>query len=195
MTDLCKKISDRWHKHPARLLAGFYAAAAALILLGTALLWLGGVVGIWPQRALTLQDFDRCTDLEMTGRDSFITASYDPQMVYTGHVRSLRIRCRYTGEPGELVAYYAADTNESFRGDKPVYAQKRGDWYVFTFPLWTQQIRLDPAAYPSVEVQIDEMEINPPALPNTGTLFYLLVLPPLAALLAVTVCDLAAKRE
>ena len=141
---------------------------------------------VFKERSLSLDDFE-LVDAEYVDSMKLINASDDTQIIYTGNVRNVYIRCNFTYDPGEFVAYYSKNTEKSFRGDRPVYRKMQGDYYVFTFPLNTKQVRIDTGVYPSITVTFSEITANRSSFNDllgfsTGELFYLFISP--AAILA-----------
>ena len=87
-------------------------------------------------------------------------ATDDTQLIYTGNLRNLIVKCEFSRNPGEFVCFYNNRGNYSFGVHKMRYAKVYGDYYVFEFPYGTKQIRLDTGVVSEITVSFDEITIN-----------------------------------
>ncbi len=148
--------------------------------------------GVWYQvlayqkQTLSLADFQP-VDTELSGADTVYNLTDDPQLIYTGRVKSLWIKCSFSAQPGEVVAFYSRGTANEWSADRMRYARQIDGYYVFDFPVGINQVRFDPGAYASVETQVEDIQINAGGLAEKigftyGELLYWLILPMLVYL-------------
>lgn len=168
-----------WRQHCRRVLVGLYLAAALAVLAATFADPLLYALGALRQRELTLKDFDP-VDIKFVSDTTVITTTNDSQLLLSGGgMRSLWVRCLFSADPGEFVAFYQNDATSPFGTHKMVYAEQHGDWYAFPLPYGTTRLRLDLGGYAGVAVRFDEIVLNrrmPPVL-STAALFWGAILP------------------
>ena len=116
-------------------------------------------VGIYGEKQLTVDSF------ETVGADyvddmTIINSTNDTQLIYTGNIRNLTVKCEFSRHPGEFVCFYNGRGNYSFGTHKMRYAKVYGDYYVFEFPYGTKQIRLDTGVVADITVKFEEITIN-----------------------------------
>ena len=111
----------------------------------------------------------KADDFELIGirteEDGYVTENDDPQMIYMldGTLSSVRIEMKYSLEPGEIVMYYTNPGDAGFSPRKRVWAVLDGETgYIFSLPMQqVSRIRIDPTMYPSNQLEIGNIEINP----------------------------------
>lgn len=185
-----------------RLLAAYLAFAClwAVFHLGyTALSGIGYITGRTSQKELTVEDFVH-VGIEMADENTIINSTNDSQMIYTGPIRNLLIKCSFSADPGEFICFYNYRGNDAFGTHRMKYAKIIGDYYWFEFPPFTQQIRLDTGVEPSITVVFDSITINTPALSTVagitaGDSFTLLAVPGLIFMIGETALSLLKYKK
>lgn len=158
-----------------------YLIVSALFLSFHLLHGLGYLVLGYGKEQLHLRDFI-AVEAEIVDENTLISIGDDTQLIYTGNVKSLRIKCSFSQNPGEIVAFYSYRTNSEWSSQRMRYARWIDGYYEFVFPFGTQQIRFDTGIFPSITVVFDEIEINSGSPAEIfgfsgAELFYLLILP------------------
>ncbi len=115
--------------------------------------------GVYGEKHLTVDSFET-VGAEYVDSMTIINSTNDTQMIYTGNVRNLIVKCEFSRSPGEFVCFYNTRGNYSFSTHKMRYAKMYGDYYVFEFPYGTKQIRLDTGVIDSITVSFEEININ-----------------------------------
>lgn len=141
----------------------------------------GYTTGKYSEKNLVLGDFE-IIDGEITDEMTLSNKSNDTQLIYTGNIRSLIIKCSFSENPGEFICFYNSSGDYVFGTHKMEYAKIYDGYYFFEFPLGTKQIRLDTGIFPTTITFFDEMVLNRPSVSTifnitTGDIFSLLVLP------------------
>ncbi len=182
----------------SRLLAAYLAFAClwgAFHLGYTAINGIGYITGITSQQELTVADFVH-VGIEMVDENTVINATDDSQMIYTGNIRNLLIKCDFSLPPGEFVCFYNYRGNDAFGTHRMKYAKIYDGYYLFEFPIGTKQIRLDTGVEPSIKIDFHSITINTPSLKTVtgvtvGDCFTLLTVPALIFMAGETACSLA----
>lgn len=83
---------------------------------------------------------------------------------------------------GEFLAFYSYKADGVFSAERCVRGKQYGRYYVFEFPIGTNQIRVDTGVHPSITVSFQEILANKYTFNtvmrfSTGELFYLLAVP------------------
>lgn len=113
----------------------------------------------YQKRELTVLDFET-VDCEFVSDAEIVTETEDSQMIYTGNLVNMYVKCSFSQPEGEFLAFYAKNENHSFGINRVSYAKLSGDWYVFHFPYGTKQVRVDPGVTVSNTVHFDEIIVN-----------------------------------
>ena len=137
---------------------------------------------VYGEKQLTVDDF-QLVGAEYVDSMTIINATNDTQMIYSGNIKKLAVKCSFSRTPGEYVCFYNSKNDGSFGTHKMRHAKMYGDWYIFEFPYGTQQIRMDTGVEPSITVKFDSIILNSFTLADilavsTAELFSLLVIPP-----------------
>lgn len=135
-------------------------------------------------RHLTLGDFET-VQAEVVDGMTLINDGYDTQIIYTGTVRNIYIKCTFSMDPGEFVAFYNKTGDGAWSQKRQRWAKLDDGYYCFEFPGGTKQIRIDTGVEPSIRVDFRHIEINRPTDrliegSKAGRLFTWLVMPLLA---------------
>ena len=82
----------------------------------------------------------------------------------------------------EFLAFYSYKADGVFSAERCVRGKQYGRYYVFEFPIGTNQIRIDTGVHPSITVSFQEILANKYTFNtvmrfSTGELFYLLAVP------------------
>ena len=188
-----------WCKNqPQKLMAlccaGVLTVFAVVIAATTAINMVGLKTGFYQQKSLNLHDFEH-VGVELINDMAMVNATGDTQLIYTGNVRNIYIKCDFSVDPGEFVAFYSKADNYAFGRHKMVYARQEDGFYVFRFPLGTRQVRIDTGVEPSIQVNFDRINLNTSSFRditdiNTGYLFYIMVLPVLVFSILQTLADM-----
>ncbi len=154
---------------------------------------------LYAQKSLDINDFEQ-VDIEVINGMSFITETDDSQLIYTGNIRNLCVQCDYNVYPGEFICFYNYRGNYSFGLNRVVYAKQYGDYYIYTFPIGTKQIRFDQGVVPSVRFDYKEITLNRQTAQDifrysTSDLFWWFVTVPAILICFVTVTDLMTELE
>lgn len=183
---LSKLINLIRHK-PVKALLLFYAVLSGLtvaVCLALALFaFIAGKAGYFQRKALNLNDFEQI-GVEQLSDMSLVNATEDTQLIYKNNAYNLYVKCTFSYEPGEFILFYSKSPEGGFGINNMTYARKQGDYYVFNMPFNTKSFRLDTGIHPSITVKFEEIILNETGFfdlfrINTGTLFYLLVIPPI----------------
>lgn len=147
-------------------------------------LFVGFQTGKYTQRNLTLNDFE-WYGVEQIDDMTMVNATDDTQLWITENICNLYIKCSFSYDPGEFIAFYSQKGNGAFSAQKCVRAKRMGEYYVFEFPMGTKQIRVDTGIFPSIKVSFQEILVNQYSFRevmqlSTEDLFYLLVVPGVA---------------
>lgn len=203
MREKLKKLMDK-HCTTAvnRLLACYlvFVCLFAVLHLGyTAVSGAGFLMGKTVQKELTVADFTP-VDVEIVDDSTIINASGDSQLIYSGNIRNLIVKCSFSADPGEFVCFYNFSGNDVFGTHRMEYAKLYNGCYIFEFPLGTKQIRLDTGVEPSVMVAFDRITINKPTIKTltgitAGDLFTLLVVPALGFMVWETILSILKKKK
>ncbi len=194
-------LSEKLNKNRNRLLALCYVFVVRLYMVyyiaGGMVFTLLGEAGVYPEKSLSLDDFEH-VGVEIIDDMTMINATDDTQLIYTGNIKNLYIKCDFSYEPGEFIAFYSRGKNYSFGTNKMEYARREGDYWVFRFPAGTQQVRLDTGVYPSITVSFEEITANNLTLKeatgfSAGHIFYMLVCP--GVIYSVIETDLTAAEK
>lgn len=179
-------MDNQWYKQqPQKLLAGCYLWTAVVMLrivtITSLLNLIAYKVGFYQQKMLNIYDFEHI-GVEVVDDMTLINATNDTQLIYEGNIKNLYVKCNFSAEPGEFVAFYSKRNNYAFGSHQMVYAMQEGEYYVFRFPIGTKQVRIDTGVEPSITVSFDEIMLNKQSLReitgiNTGCLFYLMICP------------------
>ncbi len=159
----------------------------------------GFKTGKYVQKSLTVKDF-QIVGAETSSDNTLITTTDDAQLILTGDVKSITIKCEFSQDPGEFVSFYNKSADNAFSAQKMLYAKFIDGYYVFEYPFGTKQIRIDAGVFPSITVDFDEIIINKPTVQTvwgsiTSQLFYCLVVPPVLFLLTDTVKQITKKKN
>lgn len=180
-----KAIIDFTKSKPQYLLLICYLGTGALIaavsLITVIFNFVAYNTGYYDSRELCLTDFEQ-VGVEIVDDMTMINATNDTQLIYSGNIKNIYIKCSFSIDPGEFVAFYSGKNNYSFGVNKMIHARKEGDYYVFRFPANTKQVRIDTGVEPSIKVGFEEIKINKQTFrDNTGisteTLFNITVIP------------------
>lgn len=183
-----------WQAHPTKALLHVYLVSIVVVLLGNLLAGLFHLVayqtGYYQTKKLSLDDF-QSVGVQRLDANAVLTETDDAQLLYSGNVRSIKIKCDFLQNPGEFVSFYTDSPEHSFGVDRMKYAKIKNGYYVFEYPVGTKQVRVDLGVLPSVEVQFSEIILNPKELPqmfaySNAELFYLFTVPLLIFLLLDT---------
>ncbi len=185
MTNKIIALFKLWKDKPQKAL--FHSYLLALVITFTFHLFMGIAhlaafqFSIYESRLLNLQDFNP-VGIEIIDDATIITTTDDSQMIYTGNVRNIKIKCEFLQSPGEFVSFYNTKADGSFGMHQMMHAKIEDGYYVFEYPLGTRQIRIDFGVVPSVTVRISEIQLNDkdPAQMlgyTNGELFYLFTVP------------------
>ncbi len=195
-----KRLQALWRSRAALPCACYLLAAVSWVLWGVFCRL--DDLGLAPQRAVPVQDFE-LVDLAPAGMPGGYTAtSGDPQMILSGlsgqKLRTVSYLPQFPdADPREMCLYYTSRPDEPFSQDKRVFPRTAADGrYVYTLPHGPiAALRLDPCS-PGVGAQVtvvfalDEIVFNHTAtlpraldgfLPDAWQLFWLLLCPALAA--------------
>ncbi len=174
-----------WKVNPKKALFHSYLLALAIALLFHLCMGITHLVAfqtnIYESRLLKVQDFDP-VGIDIVNDATLITTTDDSQMIYTGNVRNIKIKCEFLQSPGEFVSFYNTKADGSFGMHQMMHAKIEDGYYVFEYPLGTRQIRIDFGVVPSVTVRISEIQLNdkdPAQMLGyaNGELFYLFTVP------------------
>ncbi len=192
-----------WQDNPQKVLRQFYLIACAMALLLNVLC---GIVnfaayqtGYYKEMTLTVSDFEQ-VGLEQIDDHTVINQTDDAQLIYTGNVRSIKIRCEFSQNPGEFVSFYNRRANGAFGVKHMQYAQRRDGFYEFHYPVGTKQVRIDTGVVPAIQVSFSEIVLNEKNVWNmigfsTSELFYVFVTPICIFLVLDTVIKLFHFRK
>lgn len=198
---MSKKISTLarfWKKNPEKILFRSYLLSLAVMLVFHLLMGITHLIAyqtnFYESRSLALTDFEP-VGIEQVDDETIITQTDDSQLIYTGNIRSIKIKCEFLQNPGEFVSFYNKKANGAFGGKQMMYAKMQDGYYVFNYPLGTRQARIDFGVIPSVTVHISEILLNDkdPAQMlgySNGELFYLFTVPLVVFLLLDTLLRL-----
>ena len=156
--------------------------------------------GTLANRQLSLEDFET-VQAEVLDSMAMINDGYDTQIIYTGEVRNIYIKCRFSTDPGEFVAFYNKTGDNAWSENRQVWAKQDGEYYCFEFPKGTRQIRIDTGVEPSIRVDFEEIEINRPTQKllrgmGEGVLFIWLIVPLLVeSVLGMVVENITALKK
>lgn len=186
MRKLINKYTDAVKSDGMKGLVYTYTVCISLAAVFTVLL--GAVnfalvsTGYYREKNMTVNDFET-VGAEYVDEMTIVNATNDTQLIYTGNVKNLIVKCEFSQEPGEFVCVYNSTADYAFGAHKAVYARQYGDCYVFDFPAATKQIRMDTGVEPSITVAFDEIVINRFSLwemfgLSAKDLFSLLIIPP-----------------
>ncbi len=174
-----------WKANPKKALIHSYLLALAAALLFHLCMGVTHLIAyqanIYESRLLKVHDFDP-VGIEIVDDTTILTETDDSQLIYTGNVRNIKIKCEFLQDPGEFVSFYNAKADGSFGTHKMLYAKIEDGYYVFEYPLGTRQVRIDFGVVPSIRVRISEIQLNDkdPAQMlgyTNGELFYLFTVP------------------
>ena len=159
----------------------------------------GFKTGKYVEKSLTVKDFQP-VGADFSGDMALISSTDDAQLIYTGDVRNIVIKCEFSQDPGEFVSFYNKSADNAFSPNKMLYAKFIDGYYVFQYPLGTKQIRIDTGIFPSIAVNFEEITINKPTTVTvwgsiTNQLFYCLVVPPVLFLLTDTAKQILKKKN
>lgn len=159
----------------------------------------GYATGKYAENNLTLNDFE-IKDGEMVNTVTLINGSDDTQLIYTGKIRNLTVKCTFSENPGEFVCFYNKTGDYVFGTDKMEYARIYDGYYIFDFPVGTKQIRLDTGIFSSTTTVFEEITINRPSVYtvtnlSAGDLFSILVLPAFCFMVIETVRPMIIKKK
>ena len=137
---------------------------------------------VYETKQLTVDDF-QLVGAEYVDSMIIINATNDTQMIYSGNIKKLAVKCSFSRDPGEYVCFYNSKNDGSFGTHKMKHAKIYGDWYIFEFPYGTKQIRMDTGVEPSITVDFDSIVLNSFTLTDilafsTGELFSMVIIPP-----------------
>ncbi len=187
-----------WKNNPEKTLFRSYLLALAAAILFHFLTGIINLVAyqtnLYESRLLKLQDFDP-TGIEIVDDATMITETDDSQLIYTGNVRNIKIKCEFLQDPGEFVSFYNTKANGSFGIQQMMHAKIEDGYYVFEYPFGTRQVRIDFGIVPSVMIRVSEIQLNDktPAQMlgyTNGELFYLFTVPLVLFLLLDTMLRL-----
>ncbi len=187
-----------WKDTPEKVLFRSYLLALVILLVFHLFMGLAHLAAyqfnIYESKPLDIHDFDP-VDVEIIDDATVITETDDAQLIYTGNVRNIKIKCEFLQDPGEFVSFYNAKANHSFGAHQMMYAKWKDGYYVFEYPLGTRQVRIDLGVVPSATVHISEIRLNDKNLAQmlgytNSELFYLFVIPPIIFLLMDTLGDI-----
>lgn len=155
--------------------------------------------GKYVEKSLTVKDFQPM-GAEFSDDMTLISTTDDAQLIYTGDVRNIIIKCEFSQDPGEFVSFYNKSADNAFGTHKMLYAKYIDGYYVFQYPIGTKQIRIDTGIFPSITVNFEEITINKPTVSTvwgsvTSQFFYCLVVPPVLFLLTDTVKQILKKKN
>ena len=182
------KISmvNQWCKQqPQKLLARCYIGTAAIMLrivtITSLLNLIAYKVGFYQQKMLNIHDFEQI-GVEVVDNMTMINATNDTQLICEGNIKNIYIKCDFSADPGEFVAFYSRKNNYAFGTHQMLHARQDGEYYIFRFPIGTKQVRIDTGVEPSITVSFDEIMLNKQSLReitgiNIGYLFYLMICP------------------
>lgn len=136
---------------------------------------------VYKQTELTVDDFE-LVGAEYVDNMTIINATNDTQMIYTGNIRKLAVKCTFSLAPGEFLCFYNSKGDYSFGTHKMQYSKVYGDYYIFEFPYGTKQVRMDTGVEPSITVSFDNIVRNDFSTADmlgvsTAELFTLLIVP------------------
>ena len=180
---LCPLRSTRLESAKGLLLC---YAVCVILFLGFKLcagLWVfyGFQNGRYAQRNLTLNDFEQY-GVEQLDDMTMVNATDDTQLWITENIYNLYVDCDFSYDPGEFLAFYSYKADGVFSAERCVRGKQYGRYYVFEFPIGTNQIRVDTGVHPSITVSFQEILANKYTFNtvmrfSTGELFYLLAVP------------------
>lgn len=180
------QMFNNWCKsQPQKLLARCYIGTAAVMLRIVTITSIFNVTayksGFYQQKALTIHDFEQI-GVEVVDDMTMINATNDTQLIYEGNIKNVYIKCDFSAEPGEFVAFYSRKNNYAFGTHQMLHAWQDGEYYIFRFPIGTKQVRIDTGVEPSITVSFDEIMLNKQSLReitgiNKGYLFYMMICP------------------
>ncbi len=200
---MMKKIKNYISGSPLNRLVAVYILCTACFLVfhtGYGIInACGYATGKYARTNLTLDDFE-IKDGEIPQDMILINRSDDTQLIYTGDVRNLTVRCTFSENPGEFICFYNKSGDYAFGTDKMEYAKVYDGGYVFEFPLGTKQIRLDTGIFPSTTTVFEEITVNKPSVYtltglSAGDLFSLLVLPACCFMIIETIWPVVFKKK
>lgn len=174
-----------WQENPAKMLQRFYIVACALALTFNILCGIFYFVayqtGFYQEKVLSISDFDP-VGLEILDAQTVVNQTDDAQLIYTGNIHSIKLRCEFSQNPGEFVSFYNRRGNGSFGVKRMDYAQRRNGWYEFDYPIGTKQIRIDTGVEPAIQVSFSEIILNEKDICkmvgfSTSELFYVFIIP------------------
>ena len=202
MTEKVKKFAVKHLNTPQnRLLAAYllFICMWSMFHLGYTAVNSIGFIGGNAKQQLTVADFTP-VDVEVVNENTIINSTGDSQLIYTGPIRNMRIKCSFSIDPGEFVCFYNYRGNNAFGIHRMRYAKIIGDCYWFEFPPGTKQIRLDTGVEPSITVVFDSITINTPTLSTVagitaGDGFTLLTVPGLIFMIGETALSLVKNKK
>lgn len=141
---LCPLRSTRLESAKGLLLC---YAVCVILFLGFKLcagLWVfyGFQNGRYAQRNLTLNDFEQY-GVEQLDDMTMVNATDDTQLWITENIYNLYVDCDFSYDPGEFLAFYSYKADGVFSAERCVRGKQYGRYYVFEFPIGTNQIRVD----------------------------------------------------
>lgn len=198
MTKKINTLLNFWKKNPEKMLFRNYLLALAVTLFFHLFMGLTHLIAyqtnFYESRSLALTELEP-VGIELVDDGTIITQTDDSQLIYTGNIRSIKIKCEFLQDPGEFVSFYNKKANGAFGSNQMMYAKMQDGYYVFDYPLGTRQARIDFGVVPSVTVHISEILLNDkdPAQMlgyTNGELFYLFTVPLVVFLLLDTLLRL-----
>lgn len=180
-----RKISKIYNGNPLnRLLFSYIIFAVLFVFVHVcffAVNYIGYSTGKYVEKELTLNDFEIIGG-EITDEKTLGNRSDDTQLIYTGNIRNLVVKCTFSENPGEFICFYNSKGNNVFGTHKMEYTKIYDGCYLFEFPLGTKQIRLDTGIFPTTITVFEKIIINKPSAATifgfkSGDLFTLLILP------------------
>ncbi len=198
MTNKINALFKLWKDNPKKALLCSYLLALVITFAFHLFMSIGHLAAfqfnIYESKPLHIQDFDP-VGVEIVDDTTVITTTEDSQLIYTGNVRNIKIKCEFLQNPGEFVSFYNTKANGSFGMHQMLYAKMKDGYYIFEYPLGTRQVRIDLGVVPSVTVRISEIQLNDKNLAQmlgytNSELFYLFTVPFVVFLLLDTALEL-----
>ena len=203
MKKIIEKLSVYKSLSPLRRLVMVYAVFICLFV--SAHIIYGGInclnilTGKVKETQLTLADFEIIGG-EITDDNTLENRTDDTQLIYTGDIRNLIVKCTFSENPGEFICFYNSKANDVFGTNKMEYTRIYDGYYHFYFPLGTKQIRLDTGVFPTTVTEFEEIIINRPTVSTVlgltaGDLFTAFVIPGWLFMIIETVLPVFKKKK
>lgn len=190
-----KKIKERISKLSAPIPVLCYTAAVCIALLiglfNFSYDFIGRMTGSIRMVPLNAQDFE-LVNIIVQENGELLSESDDPQLVMNlppTRVRRIAMKVTYDRSPYERCVYYTKKEGAPFNALVRVWPTDLEDskTALYDLPIGAKGIRIDPGSLKALHMNVESIVLNPPRpvwtyfVPNGGGLFYLAVLPGLAA--------------